>query len=226
MPQPFTRLRNDETVCHSERLRERIRNTLKGETDCRGAKAPRNDKEARKRIATAVYVSPAGSVGASASQRCPPDTRTFAMTKRYVILSACAKESVIPLGEKRIAAGLKPLAMTERQFTAHPVTFTATNQLVILSACAKESVISLKRERIAAGLKPLAMTRRRENGLPQPFTRLRNDKKTGCICSPFNNLFSHAKAAEYFICYLVCNAPAGKLKQGGQRVVHANAHRV
>ena len=180
MPQPFTRLRNDETVCHSERLRERIRNTLKGETDCRGAKAPRNDKEARKRIATAVYVSPAGSVGASASQRCPPDTRTFAMTKRYVILSACAKESVIPLGEKRIAAGLKPLAMT----------------------------------------------RRRENGLPQPFTRLRNDKKTGCKCSPFNNLFSHAKAAEYFICYLVCNAPAGKLKQGGQRVVHANAHRV
>ena len=33
-----------------------------------------------KRIATAVYVSPAGSVGASASQRCPPDTRT-AMTR-------------------------------------------------------------------------------------------------------------------------------------------------
>ena len=104
--------------------------------------------------------------------------------------------------------------------------FAMTKRYVILSACAKESVISLKRERIAAGLKPLAMTRRRENGLPQPFTRLSNDKKTGCICSPFNNLFSHAKAAEYFICYLVCNAPAGKLKQGGQRVVHANAHRV
>ena len=32
-------------------------------------------------------VSPAGSVGASALQRCPPDTRT-AMTKRFVILSA------------------------------------------------------------------------------------------------------------------------------------------
>ena len=35
LPQPFTRLRNDETVCHSERLRERIRNTLSEETDCR-----------------------------------------------------------------------------------------------------------------------------------------------------------------------------------------------
>ena len=34
-------------------------------------------------------VSPAGSVGASASQRCPPDTRT-AMTKRPVILSDVA----------------------------------------------------------------------------------------------------------------------------------------
>ena len=32
-------------------------------------------------------VSPAGSVGASALQRCPPDTRT-AMTKRFVILNA------------------------------------------------------------------------------------------------------------------------------------------
>ena len=91
------------------------------------------------------------------------------------------------------------------------------------AAQAQEDFIILKGEkRIAAGLKPLAMTRRRENGLPQPLTRLRNDKKTGCICSPFNNLFSHAKAAEYFICYLVCNAPAGKLKQGGQRVVHAD----
>ena len=36
---------------------ERIRNTLRGETDCRGAKAPRNDKEARKRIATAAYTA-------------------------------------------------------------------------------------------------------------------------------------------------------------------------
>ena len=42
-----------------------------------------------KRIAAHLSaVSPAGSVGASASQRCPPDTRTFAMTKRLVILSA------------------------------------------------------------------------------------------------------------------------------------------
>ena len=41
-----------------------------------------------RRIATHLTaVSPAGSVGASAPQRCPPDTRTFAMTKRPVILS-------------------------------------------------------------------------------------------------------------------------------------------
>ena len=37
--------------------RERIRNTLKRETDCRGAKAPRNDKEQGRRIATAVYTA-------------------------------------------------------------------------------------------------------------------------------------------------------------------------
>ena len=45
--------------------RERIRNTLKKETDCHSR----------------LHISPAGSVGASASQRCPPDTRTFAMTR-------------------------------------------------------------------------------------------------------------------------------------------------
>ena len=50
--------------------RERIRNTLKRETDCRSRFAG----------------SPAGSVGASALQRCPPDTRTFAMTgkRKYI----------------------------------------------------------------------------------------------------------------------------------------------
>ena len=37
--------------------RERIRNTLKRETDCRGAKVPRNDKEQGRRIATAVYTA-------------------------------------------------------------------------------------------------------------------------------------------------------------------------
>ena len=57
---------------------ERIRNTLKGKN---GLPQPftrlRNDKG---RIAAHLtVVSPAGSVGASASQRCPPDTRT-AMT--------------------------------------------------------------------------------------------------------------------------------------------------
>ena len=42
----------------------------------------------RERIAAGLAaVSPAGSVGASALQRCPPDTRTV-MTKRSVILSA------------------------------------------------------------------------------------------------------------------------------------------
>ena len=68
-------------------------------------------------------VSPAGSVGASASQRCPPDTRT-AMTERLVILSACAKESVIPLREKRIAVGLKSLAMTRSREDGLPQPFT------------------------------------------------------------------------------------------------------
>ena len=34
-----------------------------------------------------LHISPAGSVGASALQRCPPDTRT-AMTKKLVILNA------------------------------------------------------------------------------------------------------------------------------------------
>ena len=37
-------------------------------------------------------------------------------------------------GEKRIATHLTVLAMTERQFTAHPVTFAITKRCVILSA--------------------------------------------------------------------------------------------
>ena len=65
--------------------RERIRNSLKREN---GLPQPfarlRNDEEGEGRIAARLTaVSPAGSVGASASQRCPPDTRT-AMTKRCV----------------------------------------------------------------------------------------------------------------------------------------------
>ena len=68
--------------------------------------------KAEERIAAHLAaVSPAGSVGASASQRCPPDTRT-AMTERLVILSACAKESVIPLREKRITARLAAFVTT------------------------------------------------------------------------------------------------------------------
>ena len=75
------------------------------------------------------------------------------MTKRYVILSACAKESVIPLKERRIAARLTALAMTERKFTAHPVTFTATNQLVILSAKHERIRNTLKGETDCRGAK-------------------------------------------------------------------------
>ena len=71
------------------------------------------------------------------------------------------KESVIPLGEIWIAARLAALAMTERQFTAHPVTFATTNRLVILNAQRERIRISLKRERIATRLTVLAMTGKR-----------------------------------------------------------------
>ena len=60
--------------------RKRILLFQRGKTDCHGAKAPRNDRGVRI-AARLTAVSPAGSVGASASQRCPPDTRTLAMTK-------------------------------------------------------------------------------------------------------------------------------------------------
>ena len=61
--------------------RERIRISLERETDCRTPCGVRNDEEGEKRIAARpTAVSPAGSVGASASQRCPPDAHT-AMTK-------------------------------------------------------------------------------------------------------------------------------------------------
>ena len=49
-----------------------------------------NDEGEKERIAVHLTaVSPAGSVGASALQRCPPDTRTFAMTG-YLTFSAYA----------------------------------------------------------------------------------------------------------------------------------------
>ena len=60
---------------------------LKGKTDCRAPYGARNDEEGEKWIATRLAeVSPAGSVGASALQRCPPNTRTFAMTgkRKYI----------------------------------------------------------------------------------------------------------------------------------------------
>ena len=67
---------------------ERIRNTLGKNGLPQPFTRLRNDEKGRKQIAARLAaVSPAGSVGASASQRCPPDTRT-AMTKRFVILSA------------------------------------------------------------------------------------------------------------------------------------------
>ncbi len=84
--------------------RERIRIPLKRETDCHGAKAPRNDRGVRI-AARLAAVSPAGSVGASASQRCPPDTRT-AMTKRPVILNAKRERIRIPLERERIATAV------------------------------------------------------------------------------------------------------------------------
>ena len=89
LPQPFTRLRNDE-----------------GDG---------------KRIATRLTaVSPAGSVGASASQRCPPDTRTamtgklkytvrlmcLQITKRLVIMNAKRERIRISLKRERIAAAV------------------------------------------------------------------------------------------------------------------------
>ena len=75
----------------------------------------------RERIATRLTsVSPAGSVGASASQRCPPDTRTamtgklkytvhlmyLKITKRFVILNAKREKIRISLKRERIAAAV------------------------------------------------------------------------------------------------------------------------
>ena len=74
--------------------RERIRNILKRGTDCHGAKAPRNDRGVRI-AARLAAVSPAGSVGASASQRCPSDTRT-AMTNRGILYGVYLILSVLP----------------------------------------------------------------------------------------------------------------------------------
>ena len=66
----------------------------------------RNSSFKRERIAAHLTaVSPAGSVGASASQRCPPDTRT-AMTKRPVILNAKRERIRIPLERERIATAV------------------------------------------------------------------------------------------------------------------------
>ena len=80
--------------------RERIRIPLKRETDCHGAKAPRNDRGVRI-AARLAAVSPAGSVDASASQRCPPDTRT-AMTRWEKTAVLRLLLYIIPQSELRI----------------------------------------------------------------------------------------------------------------------------
>ena len=80
-------------------------------------------------------------------------TRFFIMAERLVILSAKRERIRIPPEMERIATGLKPLAMTGRQFSVHPTVFAATKPLVILSA---------RRERIRNSLK-------KRNGLPQPL---------------------------------------------------------
>ena len=135
--------RNDRTTvnrtfyigCNTKRFvilsakRERIRNSpLKEKRIAAHLSVPAMTKGARERIAARLTaVSPVGSVGASASQWCPPDTRTamtgrqliahfimVAMTKRFVILSA-KRERIRNslLKEKRIAAHLSVLAMTK-----------------------------------------------------------------------------------------------------------------
>ena len=89
MPQPLTRLRNDEG--DGKRIAARL-----------------------------TAVSPAGSVGASASQRCPPDTRTamtgklkytvrlmcLQITKRFVILNAKRERIRNPLERRQITQRL------------------------------------------------------------------------------------------------------------------------
>ena len=85
-----------------------------------------------------LYVSPAGSVGASALQRCPPDTRTFAMTKRPVILNAKRERIRNTFKRERIAARL--------------AAFTITKRPVILNAKRERIRNTLKRERIATHL--------------------------------------------------------------------------
>ena len=99
----------------------------------------------RGRIATRLTaVSPAGSVGASASQRCPPDTRT-AMTERQLTAHTTryswqlkdlsfwvrnTKESVIPFKKrKRIAAAVYTASQWQgvwERLIARPVAFAMT----------------------------------------------------------------------------------------------------
>ena len=79
------------------------------------------------------------------------------MAERLVILSAKRERIRIPPEMERIATGLKPLAMTGRQFSVHPTVFAATKPLVILSA---------RRERIRNSLK-------KRNGLPHALQRSR-----------------------------------------------------
>ena len=83
---------------------ERIRNILKKRTDCHSRLHGFAMTRGRERIAAHLTaVSPAGSVGASASQRCPPDTRT-AMTERQLtahLAESLATKLLVILSAKR-----------------------------------------------------------------------------------------------------------------------------
>ena len=120
LPQPLTRLRNDRTIAYCTHLtafvatkrfvilnakRERIRIPLK-----------------RERIAARLSaVSPAGSVGASASQRCPPDTRT-AMTGKSGQLAARLTAFVMTVG---IAVPYRFKPCSANTFSSTPPNFSA-----------------------------------------------------------------------------------------------------
>ena len=72
--------------------RERIRISLKRKTDCPSRSRGFAMTKAEERIAAHLTaVSPADSVGASASQRCPPDTRTAMIRGRLPRTYRCSQ---------------------------------------------------------------------------------------------------------------------------------------
>ena len=124
----------------------------------------RNDEEWEKRIATRLAaVSPAGSVGASASQRCPPDTRTAMTERRFsvhsTVFAATKRRVILNAKRERIRNTLKknglPQPFTRFRndrtiaYCTHLTAFVATKRFVILNAKRERIRIPLKRERIA-----------------------------------------------------------------------------